>query len=180
VDALEISALDPARTASAIALWDRLLGEGRRITAVGTSDWHRGPQPIDAASVRVYAAELSERAVLDGIRAGRVVVMTDGRTPPPVLTVRCAGGRTATIGDTVPLRGATRCRPAVAIAPDVYRGARIDLVWNGKTVRQATVDGSGDVPFDWSPPAPGHLRVQVYGGDGAPRAVTNPIVFVRP
>jgi hypothetical protein len=41
---------------------------------LGSSDWHRADHPIGMASVRVWAAELSERAILDAMRAGRVVV----------------------------------------------------------------------------------------------------------
>jgi hypothetical protein len=175
VDALEISSLRPEAQAAAVGLWDRLLQKGRRITAVGTSDWHRGPQPIDAASVRVWAAELSERGILDGLQAGRVVVMADGRTPPPVLTARCGNGRTFGLGDTVPRKEPRPCRPEVEVPAGPYRGARIELHWNGAKVAEAPAEGP--VRFAWTPLGPGHLRIHVFGADGAPRAVTNPIYF---
>ena len=51
-------------------IWDDLLQQGRRIVAVGSSDWHRGPDTRSTwpacASGR---AELSTPAILDGIRA---------------------------------------------------------------------------------------------------------------
>jgi hypothetical protein len=43
-------------------------------------------------------------------------------------------------------------------------------------VAAATVQAT-PVRFDWKPPGPGYLRVQVSGADGAPLALTNPIYF---
>ncbi|PYQ00433.1 MAG: hypothetical protein DMF82_22140, partial [Acidobacteria bacterium] len=54
-----------------------------RLAGVGSSDWHRAPAPLGRAGVRVRAEELSTQAILAAIRAGRVVVMGDARTPPP-------------------------------------------------------------------------------------------------
>lgn len=173
VDAIEVSNLRHDAQARAVALWDRLLRQGRRITAVGTSDWHRGPLPIGTASVRVWAPELSERAVLDAIKAGRVVVMADGRTPPPVLTARC-GASSGAVGDTLPARGG--CRVSVEAPLAHYRDARVELSWNGEPVAAATVQAT-PVRFDWKPPGPGYLRVHVSAADGAPLALTNPIYF---
>ena len=55
VDAMEIWQNEKAPREPEIAIWDRLLRAGRRVTAVGVSDWHRPPAPIDAAAVRVLA-----------------------------------------------------------------------------------------------------------------------------
>src|SRR5262249_22757524 len=44
---------------AAIAMWDRLLRSGRRLTAMGSSDFHRWPQPLGRGSVRVWARELT-------------------------------------------------------------------------------------------------------------------------
>jgi hypothetical protein len=60
--AMEITAATKVERGRAIALWDSLLQMKRRIVAVGSSDWHRPDHPIGTASVRVWAAELSERA----------------------------------------------------------------------------------------------------------------------
>ena len=55
LDGLEIWNGGKAPQEQAIAMWDRLLRAGRRVTAVGASDWHRLPAPIGAAAVRVLA-----------------------------------------------------------------------------------------------------------------------------
>ena len=52
VNTIEITGREPAEIVRAVALWDMLLTAGRRVTASGVSDWHRGDTPIGAASVR--------------------------------------------------------------------------------------------------------------------------------
>jgi hypothetical protein len=64
-----------------LALWERLLRQGQRIVAVGGSDRHQPPfagelgmYDVGAPTTWVYAQELSERGVLEGLRAGRVFI----------------------------------------------------------------------------------------------------------
>jgi hypothetical protein len=166
---IEITNGNHAEMAQAIAMWDRLLKEGRRIVAVGSSDWHRGSSPIDLASVRVWADELSTRAILAGIRAGRVVVMADGRTPPPLLVAH-AGRRRAGAGET--LRAGKNVRIDVTL-PLGLLGGRVDLIADGAVV--ATAPATTRVRFDRPAGNDHYLRVHVFAADGAPRAVTNPV-----
>ncbi|MEO8501094.1 MAG: CehA/McbA family metallohydrolase, partial [Vicinamibacteria bacterium] len=42
VRTIEITGREPAEILRAIALWDIMLVAGRRVTAIGVSDWHRG------------------------------------------------------------------------------------------------------------------------------------------
>lgn len=170
---MEISAPDPAGRATQMALWDTLLRRGRRMVAVGSSDWHSPDRPIGVASVRVWADELSEKAILAGIRAGRVVVMADGATLPPVLVAR-AGGTEARIGDTLTVdRGASTM---VEVAtPAVLARGRVDLVWDGTVVDTATATLATPVRFERTVGKDGYLRAHVYAFDGTPVAVTNPV-----
>ena len=62
---------------SGIPFWEQRLKEGYRLTGVGGSDshnatWKKGRSGIGKPTTVVYAANLSERAILDGIRAGHV------------------------------------------------------------------------------------------------------------
>jgi hypothetical protein len=175
LDAIEISNPGASNMALAVGLWDSLLREGRRVTAVGASDWHRaGQQPIGTASVRVWADELSTRAILDGIRGRRVVVMADGQTPPPSFTVEAAGQRAGVGQDLSVGPGATL---AIEVACDgaAYAGGRVDLVWRGEVVAQAPVPASGPIRFTRWANADGYLRIHVYTAAGAPLALTNPV-----
>ena len=59
-------------------LWDRLLCEGRRITGVGSSDSHDplsdGPWKLGMIRNWVWAENLSEQAVLAGLKTGNVSI----------------------------------------------------------------------------------------------------------
>jgi hypothetical protein len=175
LDAIEISNPGASNLALAIGLWDSLLREGQRVTAVGASDWHRaGQQPIGTASVRVWADELSTPAILAAIRAHRVVVMADGTTAPPELKVTSARD-TARVGGELSVGPGATLAIEVACDGPAYAGGRVDLVWRGEVVAQAKVPDSGPVRFTRWANATGYLRVQVHDAKGAPLAVTNPV-----
>lgn len=155
----------------AIALWDRLLRSGRRLTGIGSSDFHRRPSPLGRGSVRVWAPELSTPAILKAIREGRVIVMGDGTTPPPLVTVR-AGGRTATVGDTLHVRSGEAL--AVEVQGASWARGRADVVWTGEKVGSVVL-GRDLARFEYQPPRDGYMRVEVRGPDGTAVALTNPI-----
>jgi hypothetical protein len=76
-------------TPAVLELWEELLSQGHRLAAVGGSDDHRagtdtGPlaSPIGHPTTLVYARELSEQAILEGIRAGRTVVKLQDAADP--------------------------------------------------------------------------------------------------
>lgn len=88
-----------------LAFWDRLLRQDKRVVLVGGSDKHQKPftgeqtaYEVGAPTTWVYAASLSERAVLDGIRAGHVFVAQTPRGPRLEFTAS-VGSQTAMIGD---------------------------------------------------------------------------------
>jgi len=173
---IEVANNHPEDRAASIAAWDALLREGRRITGIGSADWHRAPAPIDAASVRVWATELSTAAILAGIEAGRVVVMADGRTKPPELTVRF-GKRTVRVGDTVAVAAGAPYEVALEVpaGEPAYQGGRVDLFWDGAPAGQAELKGTGPATFTRTTTEPGYLRAHVQRADGSPLAITNPI-----
>jgi hypothetical protein len=178
VAGLEITAATAAERGAALALWDSLLQMRRRIVGLGSSDWHRPDHPIGTASVRVWAAELSERAILDGIRAGHVVVMADGGAPPPELIVR-AGDAEARIGDAMTVARGASVRVEVKV-PFPLPGGRVDLVHDGVVVGSAPITTREPVTFQRTIAKPGYLRVHVHAADGSPVAVTNPVYLEVP
>ncbi|PYQ26076.1 MAG: hypothetical protein DMF81_00575 [Acidobacteria bacterium] len=158
----------------AIALWDRLLREGRRITGVGSSDWHRPRAPLGRGSVRVRASELSRAAILRAIREGRVVVMGDARTPAPGITVR-AGGATAGIGDTLRLSAGQTVEVEVPAVVGGAAGGRAELVWNGEPAGEAPLSTGAPARFRRAATASGYLRVELRAPDGGLVVLTNPV-----
>jgi hypothetical protein len=175
LDAIEISNPGASSLALALALWDALLRDGRRVTAVGASDWHRhGQQPIGSASVRVFADELSTPAILGAIRHRRVVVMADASTAPPRFTVRSAG-QAAGVGEDLSVGPGATLDVEVECEGAAYAGGRVELVWRGEVVAQAPIPVSGPVRFTRWANADGYLRIHVYTAAGAPLALTNPV-----
>jgi hypothetical protein len=164
----------------AMAMWDQLLRSGRRLTAVGESDWHHGPAPIGSPTSRVWAPELSAAAIMAGVKARHVIVMATTALPPPDIVAH-AGSASAHVGDDLTVRAGERVSIEVALDPDAYRGDRVDLIWRGETVAHVAVPPDGKVSFERYPPEPGYLRVQIAGPDGAVHAIANPIFLtIRP
>ena len=178
VDAIEIGNGTPAAREQAMVMWDTLLREGRRITAVGESDWHRGPLPVSMPSVRVWARELSTPAILDGVRGGHVIVMASGALRPPDVAIT-AGGADVAIGDEASMRAGEPVRVRVKLPEAGYDGARVDLVWRGEVVGTAR-PSAGVAQFERFPAESGYFRVHVVSGEGAMLAVTNPVFLKVP
>lgn len=174
LDAIEVWNGQNGPQADAIALWDQLLRKGRHIVAVGASDWHHGPEPIEAACVRVFAKTLTERDVLDAIHQGHVMVMRSARDFPPSITVRC-GKRQAAVGESLP------CASGDAVLIDVgmigLTDGRVDLVWNGERVSSKPL-GPGSAAFAF-PAEPGYARLHIYAADGSTVAMSNPVYVTK-
>jgi hypothetical protein len=169
VDAIEIWQNEKAPRAAEVAFWDRQLLSGRRVTAVGVSDWHRPGSRLDVATVRVLADRLTQPGILEGIRQGHVVVMRDADTEPPRVQARC-GSADAGVGDT--LTCAASDQLTVHVAMKDQRDGRADFIWNAARMTSKPI-GRGTT-FTM-PAANGYLRVHLYAADGSPLAVTNPI-----
>jgi hypothetical protein len=166
-------------TPAALALWDRRLDEGHRLAAVGGSDDHRagkdtgpGASRIGSPTTLVWADELSEPALLAGLRAGRTVVKLGGPEDP--LVELTAGGP-----DGAPVRiGGDTAGARVTVAAHVVGGAgrTLVLVRNGKEERGVPVESD-----DWTHaytldvrPEGDRLRAHLYDG-GALLVVTGHI-----
>jgi hypothetical protein len=85
VTAIEVINGDPREgPGSAISLWEEQLNKGFRLTGIGGSDNHDADIPRDERSAIgrpttvIHAPDLSERALLDGIKAGHVFIDAEG------------------------------------------------------------------------------------------------------
>ena len=138
-------------TPPAIALWDARLAEGHRIAAIGGSDDHRAGMgtgitdtPLGSPTTLVLADNLSEAALVEGIRRGRTIVQLRGPDDPFVeVTLARPDCGTAEIGDEV--TGVERVELTVTVT-----GAEttfIQLWRDGEQLEQVPVDGSGTHTF---------------------------------
>lgn len=102
-DLLEVwCASERDATLSYPAFYDMLLMQGYHLTAVGSSDSHHptrpGPWQLGQVRTCIYADELSQPALLRGLKAGHAYVSVD--QCEMALTARC-GEHTAMMGDTL-------------------------------------------------------------------------------
>lgn len=174
VDAVEVwQGPWPARNEESLAAWHALLEAGRRLPAIGGSDYHRPPrQAVDfprlgQPTTWVKAAGHSVEAVLDAVRAGRASIsaMPDG----PRLDIRAmTANARAEIGDELPL--APDDVPEVEAEINGGKNWTLRLIADGEIAHEAlvTTDAAtvratvtanayvraelvGDVPREWVP-----------------------------
>ena len=168
------------RNESALSSWADELATGRRTVAVGGSDMHDIPadrQPIGTPITWVRAPDPGRVGVLDGLRAGRVVLSRTVAGPHLDALARTddPGDGSAGIGDT--LTGA-------AIA-DVELRWRVRAGMGGEvrvfgpdgglaSVALDTDDAEGTLRIP-SADRPRFIRLEVRAPDGALLALANPI-----
>ena len=156
-------------TVTAIAAYERLLGLGYRIAAVGSSDSHlagRAPGVLDApvgeATTVVYAPELSEDGIRCGVQADHTYVKVTGNAGPDLRFHARPWGHTsqrANIGDLLRAPGANfRVR--------VLNGAGRDLqvVKDGTTAATVPIT-SADFRYRFQGTGTGRWRLQIMRGN---------------
>jgi hypothetical protein len=157
-----------ARDQQALDLWDGLLRQGRRMHALGGSDFHREGNAM-VPCVWVNADALSQPAIMDALRHGRVVVAESPAAPRLYLSVDGAGPgeTTAATGDAL----------AAEIRVTGGDGLTLRLVSaTGDKERRVTGDDfvwEEAVPLDRARPA--YVRAELRYADGRMCALTNPV-----
>jgi hypothetical protein len=92
---------------SGISFWQEQMNKGFRLTGVGGSDNHDADLPPDARSTVggpttvIYAPVLSERAILDAIRAGHVFIDVEGTKDRIVEFEAKTASSTASMGESI-------------------------------------------------------------------------------
>ncbi|MCH0568087.1 CehA/McbA family metallohydrolase [Streptomyces sp. MUM 136J] len=180
----------------ALAHWDTLLvasvragREGREgrgwLPAMGSSDAHRDPDTVGLPQTVVLADDLTRRAVLEGIRAGRSYVAESGRV---ALSFSASGGRGehAGIGERLEVArdSPVTVRLEVAGAPRCTVRLVTDqgVLFTGGPL---PVSGSGTVEWRTTPSYAAYVRAEVRHETalgplpGAMAAFTNPIFLGR-
>ncbi|GAC1422437.1 MAG: CehA/McbA family metallohydrolase [Acidobacteriaceae bacterium] len=92
---------------SGIPFWEERLNAGYRLAAIGGSDNHEAVYPAVVRSAIghpitvVYANNLSERAILDGVRAGHVFVDLEGSSDRIIEFSAKSGTESVAMGDNL-------------------------------------------------------------------------------
>jgi hypothetical protein len=160
----------------ALALWDRLLQKGRRITAIASSDSHRAANPPGQAATHVWIdGGPSVETILRSIRAGRAY-LTNAATAPSITfeAQTAADHRTHSIGDVIRLGASRRVRFKLAVN-ELTGSATISLISKGRIIREFPAD-SGKAQFvELYAPHDTYFRMEVRDQNGNMLALTNPI-----
>ncbi|WP_263368322.1 CehA/McbA family metallohydrolase [Edaphobacter bradus] len=169
---------------SGVAFWQEKLNRGFRLTGVGGSDNHNAtmdPQAHSAVgypATVVYAAELSERAILEGIRTGHVFVDVQGTRDRGIEFTAQADGKTVMMGDAIaPVAGAN---VHLVLTMNGLEGAHAEVIRDGEvtTLLDASVvkEHTETREFDYEADGKRHwVRVNVRAADGALLILGNPI-----
>lgn len=173
----QLGGLDAGRD---IKRWEEELAKGHRMTALGGSDNHDvrlGRLGVGFPATVVYAANLSEHAVLDGVRAGHVWVDTSGE-PGHTIDVRArSGDQAGMIGDDFKLAAGQTLDLKIHLAG--VKGQILRAVIDGKdsaVLSQAVIeDEDVDIVRRWPSDGGRHwIRFEVRD-DKLMTAFTNPI-----
>ncbi|HXQ09853.1 MAG TPA: CehA/McbA family metallohydrolase [Caulobacteraceae bacterium] len=174
---------------SGIPFWEQRLNEGFSPTAIGGSDNHQpDSDPAKHPAVAfpttvVYAEALSERAILDAIRAGRVFIDVEGAGGILLELAGSCGEARAIMGQSLAApRGST---VAFSVHVEGLAGACMDLVMDGQHgVALGDVSiADADQALSFTLPGDGMrhwIRADVRSADGERTlAIGNPIYLNR-
>ncbi len=155
--------LEGANNAFQAPLWDHHLRLGRRIVGVGGIDSHNpyhGTHRLGQLVTWVYASELSEPGIIEGLRQGNVYV---SRGPELRFTARSAAGASAEMWHCLPLgQGVTTFNLDVRTDEPV----RVFVFKNGYPFDTLALDKGADgwqtVTFADRPSGRAYYRVELH------------------
>jgi len=186
VQAVEaVNGTDADTLTSGIPFWQAQLQRGLHPTAIGGSDNHRagaGSNSVGTPTTVVYAPELSQVAILDGIRAGHVFVDVSGTADRLLEFTASSGGQKAMMGDALAAAAGARIHFTVHVTH--ADGATIGLVMDGSAadlLPQRDI-GSTDAlhDFNWDSDGQPHwIRAEVRDARGHLLLLGNPIYLNR-
>lgn len=160
----------------AVGMWQTLLEAGKKIPAVGGSDYHKDNlfQILGGPCIGVYALSHQPQDLLAAIRAGHSFI----RFAPqgPSLEMRAGDG---IMGDTVNWDENQRLEIE---AQRLQQGDVVHLIHNQESFDLFHVPSDGDCSLTYPVSAPGFVRVEIYrtflpGIPPLPALITNPIYF---
>ncbi len=175
-----VEILNPDGTEDLLAgwrYWARLLNRGHRLVAVGGSDEHTPDETADrrlgVPATMVYATELSERALVEGLRSGRVYIRTRGIEGPEVEL-------SAHRDDVVTHMGAATAPGALTLDVVTRGGTGQQIQWlrDGEVVKTETIPADGRIPLRIDG-RPGSWFSVILRDAAGPTALTNAIFVHR-
>ncbi|WP_242618087.1 CehA/McbA family metallohydrolase [Edaphobacter modestus] len=163
---------------SGVPFWQKRLNDGFRVTAIGGSDNHNASyqSAIGKPTTVVYAANLSERAVLEGIRAGHVFVDLQGSGDGAIEFTATAGSQSAVMGDALKASSGTNVHFVLTMLN--LAGAHAEVVRDGVVKPLGEVAKNARETREFDEPSDGErhwVRVNVRGENGRLLVLGNPV-----
>jgi hypothetical protein len=171
----------------AVKDWDAMLVEharsGRWVPAVANSDAHREPQVIGLPHNVVLAADLERRAVLRGVRSGRLWMAESAAVDLSMAAT--GGGRSAGIGERLGVAAGQQV--SVRLEVGGAAGHVVRLFSDEGQVLEAPLPDAGPGVVEWTttPQRSAYVRAEVRRLEPTPTtpdtvvALTNPIFLGR-
>jgi hypothetical protein len=163
-----------------VSFWEAQLAKGFRPTGVGGGDEHRAGEQlalqdgVGIPTTLVYARELSQPAILEGIKAGHVFVQVTGPDGPPLFLT--AGS--AMMGDAIVAVAGKRVSFGISTQP--VSGATVRIFVDGVAVESVPKLKPGAAEsigvYDWLSDGARHwIRAELVDSKGETVTLTNPI-----
>ncbi|MCA3711928.1 MAG: CehA/McbA family metallohydrolase, partial [Phenylobacterium sp.] len=169
---------------SGLPFWESLLDRGCRVTGIAGSDNHDpdsrngGQPPVGRPATVIYAAELSQPAILEGLRRGRVFVDL-GAPAGASVDLKVASGKVrAGMGETLRVWGGAPLRLAAAVSGLPEGTVEFVAGGGGNPISRTPVPirGLAEVTAELRPePGLKWVRADVRGPDGRLLLIGNPV-----
>ena len=179
---------DADKQISGIPFWQAQLNKGFRITAIGGSDNHHADvtdsrSSIGSPTTVIYAANLSEAAILDGIRSGRVFIDVEGTKTRFLDFSATVSSTTVNMGD--PLNAPKGSIVKFSVHTLAAIGSSLELVEDGipsPLLSDLSIKHDDDTKtFEFNSDGSRHwLRANVRSSTGSLLLVGNPIYINFP
>lgn len=169
---------------SGLPFWEALLDRGCHVTGIAGSDNHDpdakgGSQsPVGRPATVVYAPELSQPAILEGLRRGRVFVDLGAPAGASVDLTVSSGKARAGMGESLQLRGGASLRMSAAVSGLPEGTVEFVSGGDGKppSRTQVPVRGLPEVTAELrSTPRLKWVRADVRGPDGRLLLIGSPV-----
>jgi hypothetical protein len=169
---------------SGLPFWESLLDRGCRVTGIAGSDNHDpdakggGQSPVGRPATVVYAPELSQPAILEGLRRGRVFVDL-GAPAGAVVDLEVSSGRTQAVMGGV-LNTSPTARLQLKAKVSGVKDGHVVFVYGGKgnppKRLSVPIDGRGEITADLRrTPGIRWIRADVRSAEQRLLLVGNPV-----
>lgn len=166
-----------------IPFWHNLLNKGYKITGIGGSDVHSagfGDSQPGTPTTMVYAKELSEKAILDAVRKGKVYLKTRSSNGPDISFHIISEDKNWSMGETIDLNSMKSNSLEVMIEYSHSEKQQLELILNGEPFKPdineyKENDHTYRLVGEILNPERGWLRFNLRDNTGRITVISNPV-----